>query len=88
MITSNSMPISTVDGKQPRIIPTSELIDRLATEMRETGDRELPLSFYVEQVKRKLANENAANDDKVNEKTGPAVATSLVFACWALPEQG
>ncbi len=57
MITSNSMPISTVDGKQPRIIPTSELIDRLATEMRETGDRELPLSFYVEQVKRKLANE-------------------------------
>ncbi len=59
MITSNSMPISTVDGKQPRIIPTSELIDRLATEMRETGDRELPLSFYVEQVKRKLANENA-----------------------------
>ncbi|MDQ1186632.1 hypothetical protein [Agrobacterium larrymoorei] len=88
MITSNSMPISTVNGKEPRIIPTSELIDRLAAEMRETGDRELPLSFYVEQVKRKLANENAANDDKAEEQTGPAAASSSVFACWALPEQG
>ncbi len=88
MMTSDSMPISTVNGTQPRIIPTSQLIERLAAEMRETGDRELPLSFYVEQVKRKLANETAANDDKVAEPAGPAVATSSVFACWALPEQG
>ena len=88
MMTSNSMPISKIDGKQPRAIPTSELIDRLATEMRETGDRDLPLSFYVEQVKRKLANETAANDDKVTKPAGPAVTTSSVFACWALPEQG
>lgn len=88
MMTSNSMPMSALAGKEPRIIPTPELIDRLAAEMRETGDRELPLSFYVEQVKRKLANENAANDDKVDETVGPDAATSSVFACWALPEQG
>ena len=86
MITSNSMPISADGQGQARAIPTPELIDRLATELRATGDRELPHSFYVEQVKRKLANETAANDDKVNLGRTSAAATSSVFNCWARPE--
>jgi hypothetical protein len=86
MTTLNSMPISTIGRDQSRTIPTSKLIDRLAAEMRATGDRELPHSFYVEQVKRKLANEAAANDDKVETSRVPAAATSSVFHCWAHPE--
>ncbi|NTJ42974.1 hypothetical protein G6L28_10245 [Agrobacterium larrymoorei] len=88
MITSNSMPIPAAGTEQPHSIQTSELIDRLAAEMRATGDRELPLSFYVEQVKRRLATEAAANDDKVETGPNPAAATSSVFHCWALPDQG
>ncbi|KXG85885.1 hypothetical protein [Agrobacterium bohemicum] len=86
MTTPNSMPISTIGRDQSRAITTSELIDRLAAEMRATGDRELPHSFYVEQVKRKLANDAAANDDKAVSSRVPAAATSSVFHCWAHPE--
>ncbi len=86
MTTLNSMPNSTIGRGQSRTIPTSEVIDRLAAEMRATGDRELPHSFYVEHVKRKLANEAAANDDEVETSRGPAAATSSVFHCWALPD--
>ncbi len=82
MITSNSMPLSAVGNNSSRAIPTPELIDRLAAEMRATGDRELPHSFYVEQVKRKLAN-----DDRVELTNVPAAATSSVFHCWAMPEK-
>ncbi len=57
MITSNSMPISASPEEATQSIDTPELIDRLATEMRATGDRELPHSFYVEQVKRSLAGQ-------------------------------
>lgn len=57
MITSNSMPISASPRSAPQSINTPELIDRLAAEMRATGDRELPHSFYVEQVKRSLAGQ-------------------------------
>ncbi|KQO82182.1 hypothetical protein [Rhizobium sp. Leaf262] len=87
MITSNSMPKSAIGNDPSRAIPTPELIDRLAAEMRATGDRELPHSFYVEQVKRKLANEAAANDDRVELTNVPAAATSSVFHCWAMPEK-
>lgn len=54
MITSNSMPISASVEEALHSIDTPDLIDRLAAEMRATGDRELPHSFYVEQVKRSL----------------------------------
>jgi hypothetical protein len=87
MITSNSMSLSSVPGDGEKIIPTQELIDRLAAEMRATGDRELPHSFYVEQVKRKLANDAAANDDRLEPRSIPAAATSSVFHCWAMPER-
>ena len=84
VITSNSMPKSAVGTNQTCAVPTPDVIDRLAAEMRATGDRELPHSFYVEQAKRKLANEAAANDDRVKiSRTVPAAATSSVFHCWA-----
>lgn len=88
MITSNSMSLSSVPGDGEKIIPTQELIDRLAAEMRATGDRELPHSFYVEQVKRTLAGKavkRADNDERPSTKIPPA-GTSSVFQCWAMPE--
>ncbi|MQB10550.1 hypothetical protein DXT96_11900 [Agrobacterium sp. ICMP 6402] len=89
MITSNSMPISASPEEAQHSIDTPELIDRLAAEMRATGDRELPHSFYVEQVKRTLAGQTtarrAANDEMPRTKI-PAASTSSVFQCWAMPE--
>lgn len=86
MITSNSMPISGLGNSQSQALPTPELINRLALEMRAVGDRELPLSFYAEQVKHRLASDTAANDDRIMPSRAPAAATSSVFHCWALPD--
>ncbi|MDZ7926873.1 MAG: hypothetical protein U5L46_07205 [Agrobacterium sp.] len=88
MITSNSMPISASAEEAAHSITTPDLIDRLAAEMRATGDRELPHSFYVEQVKRTLAGKTvkrADNDERPGAKI-PAAGTSSVFQCWAMPE--
>lgn len=88
MITSNSMPRSAVTPDQERSTATPELIDRLAAEMRATGDRELPHSFYVAQVKRRLANEAAAKSDRVKiGRRMPPAATSSVFQYWAHSEK-
>jgi hypothetical protein len=93
MITSNSMPMPATGEEPSRSIETPELIDRLAVEMRATGDRDLPHSFYVEQVKRKLAGTRsrtdpvAANDETAEPpKAQVAASTSSVFQCWAMPE--
>jgi hypothetical protein len=78
---------------QPHSIEPPELIDRLAEEMRASGDRDLPHAFYVEQVKRKLAGQRtqlasfAVNDEAaLSKKTPIPAATSSVFQCWAMPE--
>ncbi|CUX26722.1 hypothetical protein G3A56_14715 [Rhizobium oryzihabitans] len=88
MITSNSMPISASAEEAPHSIDTPDLIDRLAAEMRATGDRELPHSFYVEQVKRTLAGKTVkrADNDEMPRTKIPAAGTSSVFQCWAMPE--
>ncbi|MGG2478187.1 hypothetical protein ACNVD4_22685 [Rhizobium sp. BR5] len=88
MITSNSMPISASAQEAPHSIDTPELIDRLAAEMRAAGDRELPHSFYVEQVKRVLAGKTVkrADNDEMPRTKIPAAGTSSVFQCWAMPE--
>ena len=89
MITSNSMHSASPKG-QPHSIESPELIDRLATELRSSGDRDLPHAFYVEQVKRTLAGETspeglvAANDDGNNRAS--SLCSSSVFQCWAMPE--
>ncbi|MFK0384316.1 hypothetical protein [Rhizobium sp. RM] len=89
MITSNSMPMSSSRKEEQNSIETPELIERLAAEMRASGDRELPISFYVDQVKRTLARERVtnqvANDEPALAKV-PAASTSSVFQCWAMPE--
>lgn len=89
MMTSTSMPISAAGSTPPKTPATSDMVDRLAQEMRATGDRDLPLSFYVEQAKRKLARSQGGNGTKTAKAASiPAVMTSSVFHCWAMPEQG
>jgi hypothetical protein len=91
MITSNSMQLSASPKAQPHSIETPELIDRLATELRASGDRDLPHAFYVEQVKRTLSGDInpealvAANDDEGITRVSSMCSPS-VFQCWAMPE--
>ncbi len=88
MITSNSMSISAFPEEAAHSIDTPDLIDRLAAELRATGDRELPHSFYVEQVKRSLAGKavKRADNDEAPRAKIPAAGTSSVFQCWAMPD--
>jgi hypothetical protein len=69
---------------QARSLDTSEMIDRLATEMRARSAGELPHAYYVEQVKRQLAGKSirtsAANDDPAQDNDQQI----SVFHAWAL----
>lgn len=67
-----------------RIFGTPEMIDRLATEMRARCGGELPHSFYVAQVKRKLAGKTVQTT-AANDETGLGEKPS-VFHAWALRE--
>lgn len=75
--------------KAERAIGMDELIDRMATELRAKSDPEFPHSYYVEQVRRRLAGKPAlapaANDGVVQAKF-PTVAPPSVFHAWALSE--
>jgi hypothetical protein len=95
---SIAMPASApVTGDTARRIGSPEMIDRLATEMRARSGGELPHSYYVEAVRRKLgglpselpgeipsgitAQTPAANDTTVQP------SASSVFHAWAIGER-
>ncbi|AYD01691.1 hypothetical protein [Neorhizobium sp. NCHU2750] len=92
MTASNSMP-SPAASQSPdadsRILQQSELIERLATEMRVASGGELPQSFCISQVKRQLegkpAEKSPANDRTAafHQKTAEPDRNS-VFHAWAL----
>ncbi|TNM62982.1 hypothetical protein [Aliirhizobium smilacinae] len=88
MTASKSMPLPaapTNSGTDSRIIDKSDLIDRLATEMRVKSGGELPLSFCIAQVKRQLAgkqSESSAANNKPAATARPAVGS--VFHSWAM----
>jgi hypothetical protein len=74
----------------PKLLQQSELIDRLATEMRVASGGELPHSFCVAQVKRQLegkSSETSAANDKARPSAKSAEAGGRsVFHSWAMPE--
>lgn len=80
-------PMSDMDMKAP---DQSELVDRLATEMRVKSGGELPHSFCVEQVKRQLAGKAAGQPSSGSQNIPPAAQTASrngsVFHSWALPD--
>lgn len=71
-------------------IDTPDLIDRLAAEMRATGDRELPHSFYVEQVKRTLAGKTVkrADNDEMPRTKFRQPAHPLFSSAGRCPNRG
>lgn len=73
-----------------RAIEKAELIDRLAREMRVASGGELPHSFCVEQVKRKLAGKSAetaaANSVAALSAKKAQAGGGSVFHSWAMPE--
>jgi hypothetical protein len=75
---------------QHRSLDTSEMIDRLATEMRARSAGELPHAFYVEQVMRQLAGKgvqtSAANDEPAQDPAQDKDQQISVFHAWALSE--
>lgn len=89
MPTSNSMPRPVaIEGDAGSIASSkSELIDRLATEMRVKSGGELPLSFCIAQVKQQLAglkpDASAAHGTTPVPVNPPA---SSVFHSWAMRE--
>ena len=88
MTASKSMPLAagSVEGDAgSKILEKSELIDRLATEMRVKSGGELPLSFCIAQVKRQLTgkqSEPSSGDDKTVPPPAPHIAS--VFHSWAM----
>ncbi|MND40168.1 hypothetical protein D3C80_309020 [compost metagenome] len=88
MTTSNSMPrsVAPVEGDANSKTPSkSELIDRLATEMRVKSGGELPLSFCIAQVKRQLAGfkpDASATDETPSMPVNPPAGS--VFQSWAI----
>ncbi len=89
MTPSNSMPRpAATEGDADSIASNkSELIDRLATEMRVKSGGELPLSFCIAQVKHQLAGlkpeASAAHGNPPVPVNPPA---GSVFHSWAMRE--
>jgi hypothetical protein len=87
--TSNSMPASPQIDRDRSIGP-SELIDRLAADLRDRSDPDLPLSFYAGQIRRQLAREamaeanRPAHDGPRQQRAGEVHRS--VFHAWALSE--
>lgn len=68
----------------------AQLIERMAREMRTASGGELPHSFCVEQVKRKLAGKTAetaaANTAAAFSAKTAQTGGRSVFHSWAMPE--
>jgi hypothetical protein len=83
-------PLPTTDAPAARPMEKSELIERMATEMRVASGGELPLSFCIAQVKRQLAGKqaeaSAANDSVASTEKKAKAGRGSVFHSWALPD--
>lgn len=90
MTASNSMPrsVAPIEGDAVSSTPSkSELIDRLATEMRVKSGGELPLSFCIAQVTRQLDGFKPDASATYNPASIPAATpASSVFHAWAIRE--
>lgn len=88
MTTSKSMPRPVANGDvEAKTLDQSELIDRMATEMRVKSGGELPLSFCIAQVKRQLAGIQPEASAATNPAVIPAASPAAsVFHAWAIRE--
>lgn len=90
MVASSSVAVPTPTSQQTenaRLLASPELINRLAADLRARSDADLPLEFYVAQVRRQLAtqaNENSPASAEPQRRSGSAHPS--VFHAWALSE--
>jgi hypothetical protein len=73
------------------VIDAPELIDRLAEQLRQSSDVDLPHSYFVEQVRLGLAGKDlsdrlAANDIETGSHRGKRQPARSVFHAWAMPD--
>ncbi|MBO3761036.1 hypothetical protein [Ciceribacter sp. L1K22] len=88
MATIGSSPVPVVDPASERALDAPELIERMAAELRTASGSELPLEYFIDQVKRGLAGQET-NDSRpqTTETRRAAAGTSpSVFHSWAMPE--
>lgn len=87
-MSASSLPGKAEKTTASRPIDTSEMIDRLANELRVKSGGELPHAFCVEQVKKQLAGKAtetaAANDEQAHQKLQDQKTS--VFHSWAISE--
>lgn len=86
MVMQINMPSSPQSDFASRPLNTPEFIDRLATELHSHGDPDLPHSYYVEQVKLRLAGQDASSVEAETTKSQAPYETSDCFRAWALGE--
>ena len=95
MIASKEMPVPRkpmADGgsDRGRLSESTDLIERLAGELRLRSDPHLPDDFYIEQVRRRLAGRSglsgaAAREHILGSRKMPLQSES-VFRAWAMRE--
>ena len=91
MTPSSSVSVSRVKEPADRALEAPALIDRLAEQMRQSSDVDLPHSYFVEQVRlglagKDLADRLAANDIETGAHRGKRQPARSVFHGLALPD--
>ncbi len=85
---------ASISGNQASIdlsrqLGTEEFIGRLADDLRQTSDSDLPRSFFIEQVKLQLAGQQTGinmNEERNKPSAADRYQSSDCFKAWAIPE--
>ena len=92
MPSENRIALTGGGSASERAMESPELIDRLAEELRTSSDVDLPHSYFVEQVKLRLAGKTTDDHHVANDTAQMARQTAVndsasVFKSWAIPDQ-
>ena len=70
-----------------RQLGTEEFIGRLAENLRQNSDSDLPRAFFIEQVKLQLAGQQSGGAEEPATSTAAnRYQSSDCFKAWAIPE--
>lgn len=91
MTPSSSVSVARVSEPVDHALDAPDLIDRLAEQLRQSSDVDLPHSYFVEQVRLGLAGKSltdrlAANDIESGSHRGQRQQARSVFHAWAMPD--
>ena len=87
MTENASMSGNQVSTDPSRQLGTEEFIGRLAENLRQNSDSDLPRSYFIEQVKLQLAGkQSGAPEERARNATADRYQSSDCFKAWAIPE--